>query len=110
MPTQYKRKGIKPRCLWSQDQLVEAANAVRTQEMGVNEAARSFNIPAPTLRRRLKSNNLTKIGLGGGTCVLGLENENKIKRHVLKLQKKRFRSYEIFSQKNGISVGGDIGN
>jgi hypothetical protein len=68
--------------------------------MGINQAARSFNTPPSTLRRRLKSNKSTRIG--DGTCVLGAENENKIKRHVLKLQKKkRFPPYKGLNKTNG---------
>ena len=52
--------------------------------MGVNAASRNFGIPAPTLRRRMKNNYLSKTL--GPLSLLSAENENKIKLHVKKLK------------------------
>ncbi|XP_074036718.1 uncharacterized protein [Leptinotarsa decemlineata] len=57
--------------------------------MGVNEAARHFGIPQPTLRRRIRRGDFNKHGLGP-SCSLGYENEVKIKFHILKLKKAGF--------------------
>jgi hypothetical protein len=54
MPTEYSRKSNCQRGAWTEEQLVLAAEAVRTKNMGVREASRNFNVPAPTLRRRIK--------------------------------------------------------
>lgn len=62
-----------------------AAEAVNAGNMGVREASRNFNVPAATLSRRLKSGDFKKKKLGP-SCLLGIENENKLKMHIKKLQ------------------------
>lgn len=89
MPTQYKRKGNVSRGQWTEEGMLQAANAVRSGTMGVREACHNFNIPPPTFRRRYKKNDFTKRSLGPPS-VLGIENEQKIKIHIQKLQKHGF--------------------
>lgn len=89
MPTEYKRKGSTQRAQWTEEQLVMAATAIQNGTMGLREACRNYNIPPPTMRRRLKKNDLEKKSLGP-TSVLGTENEKKIKLHIEKLQKYGF--------------------
>ncbi|XP_072392195.1 uncharacterized protein [Diabrotica undecimpunctata] len=56
--------------------------------MGVNKAAREYNIPASTLRRRISNNDCKKHTLGPSST-LGLV-ERKIVTHVKKLQQRGF--------------------
>lgn len=60
MPTEYKRKGSTQRAQWTEEQLVMAATAIQNGTMGLREACRNYNIPPPTMRRRLKKNDLGK--------------------------------------------------
>ncbi|KAI4471504.1 hypothetical protein MML48_1g11818 [Holotrichia oblita] len=53
--------------------------------MGINEAARNFDVPATTLRRRKKNESFKKGPQGPSAC-LGVANENKIVIHIKKLQ------------------------
>lgn len=62
--------------------------------MGVNEAARTYNVPATTLRRRKSKNNMTKERLGPSST-LGKEAEDKLVIHILKLQKTGFTPTEF---------------
>ena len=89
MPTRYKRKGNYTRGAWSEEALILAVEAVRNGTLGVNEAARQFKVPCTTLRRRLKTENFSKKGLGPHSF-FGEENERKIVVHIKKLQKNGF--------------------
>lgn len=42
------------RGLWTQEQLMNAIDAVKTKVLGVNEAAKTYGIPSTTLKNRLK--------------------------------------------------------
>lgn len=66
-----------------------AATAIQNGTMGLREACRNYNIPPPTMRRRLKKNDLGKKSLGP-TSVLGTENEKKNKITYRKITKVRF--------------------
>ncbi|XP_074033052.1 uncharacterized protein isoform X2 [Leptinotarsa decemlineata] len=70
MPTKYNRQLKCNRGQWTEDQLKAAGNALSNNEMGVNEAARHFGIPQPTLRRRIRRGDFNKHGLGP-SCLLG---------------------------------------
>lgn len=89
MPTEYKRKRDNSRGSWTQESLFAAVEAVRSGRMGVNAASRNFGVPAPTLRRRIKNNDVSKKTLGPPS-LLGTENENKLKAYIKKLQKYGF--------------------
>ncbi|XP_057660723.1 uncharacterized protein LOC130896560 [Diorhabda carinulata] len=90
MPTKYIRKGTVQRGKWTEADLLRAAEAVKNGVMGLREACRTFNnIPPPTLRRRLKNNDFIKRTLGP-PCILGIQNELKIRFHIQKLQKHGF--------------------
>ncbi|XP_030760287.1 uncharacterized protein LOC115885482 [Sitophilus oryzae] len=77
MPTNYRRKGNCSRATWTEVMLKMAMQAVRSGNMGVNEASREFKVPYTTLRRRLVRGDTKKKSLGSPS-VLGLENERKI--------------------------------
>ncbi|XP_050298737.1 uncharacterized protein LOC126737743 isoform X3 [Anthonomus grandis grandis] len=90
MPTDYIRKSSVQRGNWTEEDIVNAAEAVRNGVMGIREACCNFNnIPPPTFRRRFKNNDFQKRTLGQ-PCVRGIENEKKIKLHIQKLQKHGF--------------------
>lgn len=89
MPTKYKRKGHSNRGEWTEEQLRNAVDAVISKKMGINAAARHFQVPATTLRRRKAKNDLKKRNLGPAST-LGLEAERKIVSHIHKLQKRGF--------------------
>ncbi|KAK9703825.1 CENP-B N-terminal DNA-binding domain [Popillia japonica] len=94
MPTRYKRRSGSSRDNWTENQLVQAITenqlvqaitAVNNGSMGINEAARNFDVPATTLRRRKKNESFKKGPQGPSAC-LGVANENKIVTHIKKLQ------------------------
>ena len=96
MPNVYVRKvGAKPRGTWTLENLKNAIIAVKTKEMGVNKAARTFNIPETTLKRRLKRNDTQKKKRLGPDSCLGYEVEQKLVNHIKKLQKSGFSLQEM---------------
>ncbi|XP_033611623.1 uncharacterized protein LOC117283151 isoform X2 [Cryptotermes secundus] len=46
---------------WEEDDMSRAFDSVRNGDMGVNEAARTYDVPRATLQRRLKGGLLTRI-------------------------------------------------
>lgn len=89
MPTTYKRKLGSTRGSWNNEDLLKAVDAINENLMGINEAARCFNIPKTTLKRRLKNNTFSK-GPLGPSSILGQENERKMVFHIKKLQENGF--------------------
>lgn len=85
MPTQYKRKIGSTRGSWLEDDLKKAIDTVMNKSFGINEAARRYNIPKTTLKRKIKGYIVSKGSLGCNS-VLGPENERKIVAHITKLQ------------------------
>ena len=51
---------------WSESDLIAAVNLVRNDGVKVLRAAKTFNIPESTLRKRLLQNNLKKRKAGPG--------------------------------------------
>lgn len=74
---------------WTQEQLSNALNAIKIENMSVYRAVITFNIPRKTLERRLKKNNPRKGHLGPGTT-FSLENERRLCRHIQKMQSMGF--------------------
>lgn len=91
MPNKYTRKrNVVPRATWSADDLHLAITAVICNEMSLNEAAHSYNIPKTTLKRRIATNNLEKTDRLGPDGSLGKTTEEKLSMHIKKLQKQGF--------------------
>ena len=88
MPTFYTRQRGSNRADWTHENLQDAVKAVQSG-MSLNEASKSFGVPWSTLKRRITSGCFTKKALGGPR-VLTLELENKMVKHILRLQKVGF--------------------
>lgn len=58
--------------------------------MGWHLAAKNYNVPATTLRRRFKTNNATKGDLGGRRTVLPQEIEQDLANHILDMETRFF--------------------
>lgn len=87
----YTRKpNAAPKGLWTADNLKSAIEAVTSGNMGVNEDAKNFSIPKTTLKRRLKNSNKEKFNRLGPDSMLGAEAEEKLAKHIKKLQKSGF--------------------
>ncbi|KAB0796098.1 hypothetical protein PPYR_10159 [Photinus pyralis] len=71
--------------MWTEEDLRSAMDKVKTRQMGVNEACRVYNTPSRTLRRHLNTCVSTKVHVGK-LPVLGVENENRLVKHIKKLQ------------------------
>ncbi|XP_034936109.1 uncharacterized protein [Chelonus insularis] len=83
MPRIYVRTTL--RGSWSEENLHEAMEKVKSQKMGVNQASRHYKIPSRTLRRHLQAEKC-KIPYGRPT-VLSEEHEKSLVAHIKKLQK-----------------------
>lgn len=89
MPNKYVRKPYSSRGAWSQDDLFNAMEAVQNGTHSVKRAAETFHIPRKTLERRLKVNNSIKGSMGPGS-MFGKENEDRIVKHIKRMQKQGF--------------------
>lgn len=89
MPTFYKRKAGVIRGNWTANDLQNAVSAITERTMTINQAARTFGVPASTIRRRMRVNSFAKTPLGPSS-VLGAQNESKLVAHIKKLQKSGF--------------------
>lgn len=76
------------RASWSEKDLNEAMEKVKTKQMEVNEAFRAFSIPLRTLKRHI-STGKSKVPLGRST-VLSKEHEQRLVAHIKKLEKVEF--------------------
>ena len=66
-----------------------ALDSVRNGDMGVNEAARTYDVPRATLHRRLKGTNCFAVEhkkIIGSTGDLPEEVEQELVSHVIKLE------------------------
>lgn len=83
MPNVYKRKTNKGS--WTEDDLSSAVSAIKNGSLSIRAASKRFKIPESTLRHRMKKNDFTKRTLGPDGQ-LGLETEEKLALHIIKLQ------------------------
>ncbi|KAL3275761.1 hypothetical protein HHI36_020506 [Cryptolaemus montrouzieri] len=92
MPTKYIRQPGSTRGFYSEDALTHAMVAVRN-EMGVNLAARVYNIPSRTLRCLLHNNEPFKKAMEP-TGIFGETNDDELKlvAHYKHCRKKGFAS------------------
>ena len=74
---------------WTEEDMERALMALANGDMGLNGAARVYNVPKTTLRRRQKhenkfaNNNLKRFGR---STVFSTEMEEELVQHVLKLE------------------------
>jgi len=87
MPTKYERM-CPNRGKWTEEALEAALQSI-AEGMDVNEAAKVFEIPPRTLKRRAESGNSRK-GRMGPDSLLGEDAEKKIVIHINKLQERGF--------------------
>ncbi|XP_063230419.1 uncharacterized protein LOC134535276 [Bacillus rossius redtenbacheri] len=81
----YIRKvGTHSRGQWSEENLCEAVARIKAGDIRIREAARYYNIPESTLRRRKSSGNVKKLSLGPQAS-LGAENERRLVSHIKRL-------------------------
>lgn len=65
MPRKYERKAnCRPRCTWTEENLIAAMDEMKKKAIGVNQIARNFGIPSRTLRRRFAQHETRKLTLG----------------------------------------------
>lgn len=89
MPNKYTRKAVHARGAWTQENLTQAIRIVVNENMSIRRASAEFNIPRKTLERRIKTGNSEK-GNMGPSCTFGKENEDRLSRHILTMQKRGF--------------------
>ena len=77
------------RKLWSDDSMVAACNSVLKEGKGLREAARLYNVPIETLRRRV--NGSVKFGCKPGPpTVLTEEEEDRLADYLIKMSEMGF--------------------
>lgn len=83
--------GQKKRQEWSEEAMVEALQNIKDKKMGWLLAAKTFNVPATTLRRRFKARcNATKGDLGGRRAVLSRDIEEELIQHIIQMETRFF--------------------
>ncbi|KAJ8944624.1 hypothetical protein NQ318_017148 [Aromia moschata] len=86
--TEYKRV-CSTRGQWINGQLIEALQAINDGRLGINEASRIYGVPSRTLRRKRMLENPRKTAMGPD-ALFGKTNEEKLVRHIQKLEKRGF--------------------
>lgn len=87
--TRKDRLGAGVRAKWSEGDMKSALEAVRQTTMGLNEAARNFNVPKATLQRHLKGfNKRSKDGKNqlGRSQDLPDDIENDLVSHIMTME------------------------
>ncbi|XP_025154458.1 tigger transposable element-derived protein 6-like [Harpegnathos saltator] len=88
----YKRKTDRGK--WSVQDMLEAIQKVRDNELSVRQAAEQYNIPKNTLQRRVKNRNKivteNEKYLGRFRKVLSDEQENEIIEYIFEMEKRFF--------------------
>lgn len=73
--------------MWDEFNMGAALDQVKNKLMGYTMAAKTFNVPRSTLRRRFKKERDNKKGyLGGYKPTFDIEMEEKIAKHVVNLE------------------------
>lgn len=81
----------KKRQQWSEEAMREALQNIKEKEMGWLLAAKTFNVPATTLRRRFKNGcGATKGDLGGRRAILTREIEEELMNHIFDMETRFF--------------------
>lgn len=92
MPSNYKRKTNQQG--WDSGAMQQAIRAVRDEGMGYATAAKNFNVPRNTLKRRVLHKNVDAVEdkkiLGKFRSVFSCEQERELLNHILELEKRFF--------------------
>lgn len=75
---------------WDELAMKAAIDAVRAKKMGWQLAAKTFNVPATTLRRRYVKCDTSKGDLGGRRTVLTHEAEEELANHIIDMETRFF--------------------
>lgn len=76
---------------WGEQNMVEALRNIQEKNMGWQLAAKTFNVPASTLRRRFKNScKSTKGDLGGRRPVFSRELEEEFVQHIRDMETRFF--------------------
>lgn len=88
----YKRKTDRGK--WSVQDMLEAIQKVRNNELSVRQAAEQYNVPKSTLQRRVKNRNKivteNEKYLGRFRKVFSDEQENEIVEYIFEMEKRFF--------------------
>jgi hypothetical protein len=87
--TRIDRQAAGSRVKWNSDEMKKAITAVRTNQMGLNKAARTYHVPKATLLRHVKHTNVR--AHDGEKCLgrssdLPPDIENDLVQHILLLE------------------------
>lgn len=83
------RRGVVPRkCAWSEEDMKKAIDVMESNQMGICEAAKLFNVDRTSLRRRLERRAQKNLNCGAGMTELYLNifksiDINKVSRPLI---------------------------
>ena len=80
-------------CKWEEENMERALSALKNGDMGLNAAARTYNVPKATLKRHFDGKNTYAVDgkkVVGSLSDLPAEVEEEIVNHVLKLEESMF--------------------
>ena len=93
MPSKYNRTSTQQS--WDAEAMMEAILAVRNGDMKFSTAAKHFNVPRNTLKRRVNKKNIeateNKKILGKYRCTFNEEQEREIVDHILEMERRFYR-------------------
>lgn len=75
---------------WDEKNMKDAISAVRSKRMGWQMAAKAYQVPATTLRRRAEKGHTSKGYLGGHITTFSRELEKQITEHLQELEVRFF--------------------
>ena len=76
---------------WEEIAMENALRSIKEKEMGWSLAAKTFNVPATTLRQRYKEDQGSKkIGLGGHRTILSYSIKEELNMHIIDMETRLF--------------------
>ncbi|XP_057671308.1 uncharacterized protein LOC130903064 [Diorhabda carinulata] len=80
----------KKRQQWDEHDMRQAIENVQDHSMGFKLAAKTFNVPKTTLRRRLAKQDSSKVNLGGRTAIFSKAIEEEIAGYIIDMETRFF--------------------
>lgn len=80
----------KKRQQWDEHDMRQAIQNIQAHNMGFKLAARTFNVPKTTLRRRLAKQDSSKGDLGGRKAIFSKAIEEEIANHIIDMETRFF--------------------